>query len=191
MILFFDTETTGFPSEDLSVKESGRLMQIAWIVGSKGQRFCERKYLVKPDGWNHVEEGAFKIHGITYEDCVRDGLPINEVFDILEKDVQFCHSAIAHNMQFDSRVVAKELLLSKHSLLSSWEGLKKYCSMIETRQLVGIRFKNGNFKNPSLQDLHKRLFGVGFEKGHDALVDTGKLFDCWYEIYKLKNGQNE
>jgi hypothetical protein len=38
------------------------------------------------------------------------------------------------------------------------------------------------YKWPTLQELHKKLFGRGFEDAHDAYIDVSVTVKCFFEL---------
>lgn len=96
-ILFFDTETTGLgPGADL--------VEICWMVYDGRQRGKVEHHLVAPDGWV-IPAAATRIHGIAHDRAVREGRPLRQVLQSFFDDVQRCHVIVAHNLQFDRRIV--------------------------------------------------------------------------------------
>ncbi len=96
-ILFFDTETTGLgPGADL--------VEICWMIYDGRQRGKVEHHLVAPDGWV-IPAAATRIHGIAHDRAVREGRPLRQVLQSFFDDVQRCHVIVAHNLQFDRRIV--------------------------------------------------------------------------------------
>ena len=40
----------------------------------------------------------------------------------------------------------------------------------------------GNYKWPTLDELHRKLFNTGFEDAHDASVDINATAKCFWEL---------
>src|SRR6056300_1659134 len=83
MYLFFDTETSGLPTNwkapvsDLS--NWPRMIQVAWILCSgDGERLESASYIIRPEGFEIPAE-ASAVHGITTEIALNEGVKLNEV----------------------------------------------------------------------------------------------------------------
>ena len=84
MYLFFDTETTGVPSNYQAPYTAKnvwpRMVQLAWILTDLDGRILRQSTtIIKPQGYQ-IPEGATAVHGITTEQAEREGRDLNEVF---------------------------------------------------------------------------------------------------------------
>ena len=88
MTLFFmpyDTETTGIPEWKMPSEDPRQphLQQVAAaLVDAAGQVKRTMNRIVKPDGWVVTAEMT-KIHGITHERAMDEGVPEPEVLEEL------------------------------------------------------------------------------------------------------------
>ncbi len=62
---------------------------------------------MKPDGWV-IPDDAIKIHGITNSKAFNSGIPIVRVLDKFMLAVKQADLLVAHNIDFDWKVVAAE-----------------------------------------------------------------------------------
>jgi DNA polymerase-3 subunit epsilon len=191
MYLFFDTETTGFATGGVQP----RVIQLAFLVlDEKYEPIQAFKQLIKPDGWEvpsqrmfmaqGLDEGAaykkakFWIdHGYSNEKNKAEGVTIEYAMGEFIKAVRTCKHLAAHNLDYDFPVVASEL---QRLNLRSENKPHKYCTMKHPN--VNARYG----KWPKLQDLHKDLFGVGFDGAHDAWNDVVALAVCFIELVNRK-----
>ena len=186
MILIYDTETTGLPRDwkaPLTDSENWpRLVQLAWQLHSpEGALVSRGNHIVRPDGFS-IPFNAAKVHGITTERAARDGQPLAEVVDQFMVDLARAEFVMGHNVKFDVNIVGAEL----HRLGLPVEGL----TGIETidSKSEGTKFcalpggRGGKFKWPTLSELHHKLFGKGFEDGHDAAYDTEATARCFFAL---------
>ena len=191
--IVFDTETTGLPKDKkASVEKSDAwpyIVQFSWLiyddVADKIPKI--RDYIVKlPDGMDVPEESS-RIHGITTEKMLMEGLPIKEVLREFTSDFLNCQMLIAHNMEFDSKVIQAEYC--RNSAIN-WLGRHRkieYCTMIYGKKFTNIvrpsRFHNGTYqKPPKLIELHKALFKTDPNNLHNSLVDVFVCFRCFHEM---------
>ena len=194
MILFFDTETTGLPVElsDGSVRWP-RLVQLACLLtdsdGNELESYCA---LVRPEGFT-IPMPAVAVHGITTEKAMQEGVSIKEAVGAFLSLYDRCDIVVGHNVEFDEGVIGAEI-----DRLNAWNGRKTkptVCTMKPSAELVGIwSERKQDWKWPKLIELHRNLFGSGFEGAHDALCDIRATARCYFELVKrgvLEGGGHE
>lgn len=184
--LFFDTETTGLPKNYKApvadLNNWPRLVQIAFLLYDYyGNKILEGDYIIKPNGFSIPIE-ASRIHGITTERANREGKSLSEVlhqfYDLVEK----ADCIVAHNMQFDEKIVGAEFL--RNNMHNNISAKSKICTMESTTDFCAIKGPYGN-KWPTLSELHNKLFGTGFEEAHNAAVDINATAKCFWELKRL------
>ena len=114
MYLFFDTETTGLPSNwkapvsDLN--NWPRLVQLAFLYYDKnGNKISSGDYIVKPEGFT-IPTDASRIHGISTERAIREGESLITVLQKFQSLINQSEVLVAHNMSFDEKIVGAEFL---------------------------------------------------------------------------------
>ena len=55
-----------------------------------------------------ILEECTKIHGITNEKMMAEGVEISKVLDEFTRDWMKCHILVAHNIDFDNRIIQAE-----------------------------------------------------------------------------------
>ena len=185
--LFFDTETTGVPRDWnaplTNFDNWPRIVQLAWLVyDSKGSLVLKNDYIIKPNGFE-IPVDASNIHGISNQYALEVGVHLEYVLLKFEKHCEKSKYLIAHNINFDSRVLSSEYLrtLSINPILN----LEHLCTMVSSTNYCKIPGSFG-YKWPKLSELHNKLFGVDFEGAHDALADIEATAKCFWEMKKLK-----
>ena len=164
--VFIDTETTG-----LHFADGDRIIEIGAIELLDRERTGrELHHYLQPD--RAIEEGAFKVHGISndqLEGCPRFVDVVDEVMDFL-KDAQI----VAHNAPFDIDFLDAELRrLDKYPQSS----IKDVCSVLDT--LVLARRKHPGVSN-SLDSLCERYgIDISHRELHGALKDANLLADLY------------
>lgn len=186
MFLIFDTETTGLPKSwkaPLTDTDNWpRMVQLAWQMhDKKGNFIAAKNHVVYPDGYTIPQE-VVKVHGITTEKAREIGVPLKTVLTDFMSDVAKSQFVIGHNVNFDINIVGCELVrmempedLSKHPLIDTMEGSKVFCDLR----------KKGNLKNPTLTELHIKLFGIRFEEAHNAAADVEATSRCFLELIRV------
>ncbi len=186
MYLFFDTETADLPRDfnapETDIRNWPHIVQIAWVTGESLETMAAPQvHLIKPDGFN-IARGAFDVHGISKEDAEATGVPLKPVLDLFLKDVAAANTVIAHNIEFDTKVVGAECV--RNSIANPIRQKKMRCTMKEAAAYCRIPSKRG-FKWPRLTELHKKLFNADFANVHDASSDCLACMRCFFELQRL------
>jgi DNA polymerase-3 subunit alpha len=187
MFIIFDTETTGLPrnyNAPLSDFDNWpRVVQIAWqLHDATGKLQDAKNFIVKPEGFS-IPFNSEKVHGISTERALRDGLPLIEVINIFLEDVNQCDYLAGHNIEFDLNVMGCELLrcglinyLEEKKSLDTKDLSTDYCAIPGG--------KGGKFKWPTLTELYTKLFNEGFGDAHDAAYDVSATGKAFFELLK-------
>ena len=186
-LLFFDTETTGLPRswrapvEDLD--NWPRMVELAWLQYDEfGQAVEERSAIIRPDGFT-VPDDAARVHGITTEVAIADGEPLDVVLSAFAAAVDRSGALIAHNIDFDDKIVGAEFL--RTGVANAFFGCERFCTMKATTTLCGIPGRYG-FKWPTLAELYQHVFGRPFHDAHRAGPDVQACADCFFEIRRRR-----
>ena len=184
MYLVFDTETTGLPKNYQAPLDDfsnwPRMVQIAWcLYDGEGNLWESYSYIIKPNGFIISDEVA-KIHRITQERAMSEGIELREALTHFISDVQKSEYLVGHNIDFDDKIVGCELMREKMS--SPLPMANKICTMKSSVQFCKIDNGRGGYKWPNLTELYKCLFQTGFPDAHDALVDVKACADCFFEL---------
>lgn len=185
MFLFFDTETTGLPRSHSApasdVANWPRMVQIAWVLADPhGRELTTRAHVVKPAGFTIPREAA-NIHGITTDLALREGVDLGAVLAEFSADLKRSVNLVAHNIDFDSRVVSAEYF-RMGVRASPLDGKPHQCTMRTSTQFCRLPGGPRGFKWPTLQELHLRLFGSEFGEAHNAAADVRACAKCYFEL---------
>ena len=186
MYLFFDTETTGLPKNwkapVTDLKNWPRMIQIAWILcDDKGNRIESDDFIIKPENF-HIPIGASRVHGISTEKAISEGVELKKVLIEFNKLVEQSNFIVAHNISFDEKIVGAELL--RKGIKSNFEEKTKLCTMHASTNYCKLSGPYG-YKWPKLSELHIKLFGEDFDEAHDASVDINATEKCFWEMKKI------
>jgi DNA polymerase-3 subunit epsilon len=187
MYLFFDTETTGIPANNRAPASDfnnwPRLVQVAWILADGDANQIESaEYIIKPEGFT-IPQDAAKIHGITTEKALAQGSNLSAILQTLKEKIEFADALVAHNMQFDEKILGAEFLRCGFSNII--ETKQRICTMRSSTDYCQITGPYG-YKWPSLQALHTKLFNKPIPGAHTALADTRACAACFFELKKLR-----
>lgn len=187
--IFFDSESNGLPREPrLGVSFTSnwpRMIQLAWIVTDENGNVLKRQsHIICPQGFNIIEPIA-KLTRITTERAQREGVDLYSVLTEFMEDVNDAKLLIAHNLDFDKRVVGCELYrenMDYDSLLNK----SMVCTMQKSTNFCAIPSNSNHpgYKWPKLEELHMKLFGTTFSGAHDAMSDVEATRKCYFELKK-------
>jgi DNA polymerase-3 subunit epsilon len=196
-ILTFDTETNGLPKNMRAYPNSENFMnwpvivQLSYILYDTDtqQVVSIQDELIKMKDGLQISAESIKIHGITNEMCEEHGVNIEDIIDVFMKDFMVADLVVAHNMEFDKKVLLAELYrCNKLQYVDTVSfAIKYYCTMQESILLCNIKSytrvqKKEFIKFPSLLELCRHLFGYDPKKLHNALNDVIICFQCFYKI---------
>lgn len=178
MFLVFDTETTGLPrSFSASITDLDnwpRVVQLAWqLYDANGNLSQDENFIILPDGFT-IPEAAAKIHGITTERAICEGVPLERALLGFAGALKSARVLVAHNIEFDTPIVQAEFLRLR--LPPAFGAQTRVCTMKSSTKFCG--------KWPKLAQLHSKLFGCDFEGAHDAKVDVAICAKCFFELRK-------
>lgn len=188
MFFIYDTETTGLPKDYNAPLNDfdnwPRLVQLAWqIHDEKGELVDIKNFIIKPEGFE-IPYGAEKIHGISTERANKEGQPLDFVLKEFNDALASIQTITGHNIEFDNSIMGSEFLrkeietvLFEKNIVDTKEASTNFCA------LPGGR--GGNYKWPTLSELHLKLFEVSFDEAHNASADVQATARCFFELIRL------
>jgi DNA polymerase III epsilon subunit-like protein len=184
MYLFFDTETTGIPRNykapvsDLA--NWPRVIQLAFLLtDAAGTPLAGKEYLIQPAGFT-IPADATRVHGITTQQALAQGIPLAAALAEFLTCLPSAKTLVAHNMAYDENVLGAEFLRAK--LANPLPQAKRFCTMQAGTNYCRIPGKYGNFKWPTLSELHIKLFGKDFRGAHGAQADIQACAACFFAM---------
>jgi len=183
-LVFFDTETTGLPSNDRIGALQHRsnwpdLVSICWMIFENGTHIRTENHIVRPEMYEIPPEST-KIHGITQRQAEQEGKPLSQVLSRFADDVKDAAVLCAHNLHFDKNVLfhAFKWRLNKDPT-RFWPVLAEFCSMKQAQDELKLPAKYPTakelYKRPRLAELYYAEFGEQMKNAHTALGDVEAL----------------
>ncbi|MCK5700145.1 MAG: PHP domain-containing protein, partial [Cyclobacteriaceae bacterium] len=163
-----------------------RVVQIAWQLHDHGGKLLSNENcIIRPDGFT-IPFNAEKVHGISTQRALDEGLPLGEVLDLFTEDLNKAELIIGHNIiDFDIKVVGSEYLrIGKDNAIAEKEALDTQLASTEFCAIPGGR--GGQFKWPKLLELYKKLFDEEFDDAHDAAYDVAANAKCYFGLLSQK-----
>lgn len=210
LIMVFDTETTGLPERNASIKEHDKwpyITQLSFIVYNIYTNRIEKFYnnYVKLHDNVFIDNEAEKITGITKDYLNEKGVNIKIVINDFNNILKRCNLIIGHNLSFDKRLIMVECFRNNIKQYFTYFHNKitlrknEYCTMQNTKKL-------NNNKYFKLVNLFNHLFDYIPENLHDSRIDIlitlkiyiklqydkdinelSKDFHCLFKKYMLCN----
>jgi DNA polymerase III epsilon subunit-like protein len=180
-ILFLDTETTGLPKDwKAPYDQWPRLVQLSYIVTDEfGKIIIQKDQVIKPVGFTIPEESS-KIHGITQERALREGVDLKTALEELDFHLGKVYRTVMHNLSFDTAIVAGEQMRMgwpDYGLITNQVGL--FCTMKKSKDIVKAKNKLGHLKMPNLAELCA-FCGIENKGAHNSLNDVLATKDCYF-----------
>ena len=190
MFLIFDTETTGLPKRwNAPVSDSNnwpRCVQLAWQLHDETGKCLEYKnYLIKPNGFE-IPFAAEKVHGISTELAQKKGTELKEVLDNFKNILSNTKYLCGHNIVFDINILSSEYY--RYYNVDPLKNFPKIdtCNQETANICMLPGGKGGNYKFPTLSELHFKIFGKNFNEAHNASADVDATARCLFELLRTK-----
>lgn len=182
MNFIFDIETSGLPRRNATYKEldgydTARIVSISWIL-TQGDRITEQSYfIIRPDNFE-IGEDSIAIHGISQEKATEEGSCIKQMFIELKESLQYVHSIISYNIDFDLNVLKSELYrYKKKSIIRLLDTKHAICCMKKAKDYL----KMSRF--PKLAETYQHIFEQPLTNAHNAMADTINCFKCYVKMF--------
>lgn len=202
MILFIDIETTGLPEQELKSDgrkhyypfnnyhkyDNSRIVQFSFLLYEKNGTMLEQHdYIIKPNNFIIPAEST-KIHHITQEYALDNGIDINEAMNIFEEILEKTKLIVMHNTWFDKTIILSEASrLQNQNVIDKMLNTNYFCTMRDTKNILKIpsQYYNG-YKNPKLTELHNFLFQKTIDPKylHNSLNDAKITAKCFFKLLK-------
>ena len=216
LALIFDVETNGLiPRNDPVTKlpppitECPHIIQMSFIIYNMYEHNIEKTYNVYINIPNEVEisNKITELTGITREMC-NDGISIVEALSEFHEAYSACDCVIAHNLDFDSKMMLIEiernsqLLLEKNPKICdifqtkvNIKSPERFCTMMSSIGICGILVTSVDKSNksykykkfPKLSETYEHLFKYVPDNLHNSMMDCLVCLRCYL---KIRHGVN-
>lgn len=192
MILFFDTETTGFFDDRLPLDHEAQpyIVQLAaQLCQDDGAPLAGFSLIVAPGV--PIPERAAAVHGITDEKAIQFGVSAEFALSAFTHLYQRADLVCAHNIKFDKGVL--EVAIARH--YGKTMPLRKplFCTMEAASPIIKLpptdRMRAAGFdkpKPPKLEECIKHFFNEDLDGAHDAMVDVTACRRVYLHIKSLE-----
>lgn len=197
MILFFDTETTGFFQDRLPVDDRNQpyIVQLAaQLCEDSGDPILEFSFIVDPGiGENGITipKAAADIHGITDEKAVQFGVSAEYALSVFTHLYQRADLVCAHNIKFDKGVTEAAIYRHYGKVMPLRKPL--FCTMEAATPVINLppteRMRSMGMtkpKPPKLEECIRHFFGEELSGAHDAMVDVIACRRVYFHLLSLR-----
>lgn len=178
MILFFDTETTGFFQDRLPVDDPAQpyVVQLAaQLCEDSGEPVAGISLIVDPGV--DIPAQASGVHGITTEKAKQLGVTMEFAISAFQHLYARADLIVAHNIKFDKGVMEAAIARQYRRVRPITKQL--FCTMESASPIIKLpptdRMKAAGFdkpKPPKLEECIRHFFNEDLDGAHDAMVDV-------------------
>ena len=192
MILFFDTETTGFTRPRLSLSDplQPHIVQLAAQLCDEKERPVSGFSLIVNPGVEIPEQVA-DIHGITTEKAAQLGVTLLMAMTLFEHLYRRADLLVAHNIKFDKAVM--ETAMTRNHGKETRIDKPLFCTMEKATPIVNLpptdKMRAAGMtcpKAPKLAECIKHFFDEELDGAHDAMVDTIACARVYFHLKTLE-----
>lgn len=193
MMLFVDSETTGFVKPDLPPEHPMQpyLVQLGAIMtDDAGEELSSIDLVVAPVGYK-IPEQASNVHGIDTEFANKIGLPLLSVMSAYVWMRARCHTVVAFNSDFDDLVLKAAIVRTGRKPTEPGPEQMTCCmraagpviNLPPTAKMLAAGFDK--WKPPSLKEAYLYFFKREPDgRAHSALADARACKDIYLHMKK-------
>jgi DNA polymerase-3 subunit epsilon len=196
-VLYFDTETTGLPSNKYppNSEQQPHITQLGMLLEIDGVDVIQLDALIKPDNWRihpcsgtGISKKSTELTGITQEMCEEGGIPIADALEMFMIATEQADAIVCHNVAFDTKIIGFEYtrLRPESGPREILLGLPRLCTMKAATPICELpqKGRKTTFKWPKLEEAMKFFYDEELVGAHSAIVDiraTRRLFHTLIE----------
>lgn len=192
MILFYDTETTGFArygTADDHPSQPHLCQLAAQLVRPDNTTAMEFSLIV--NAGVPIPEQASNVHGITNEIAEEYGVRPATAVDFFLKLHSHADVVVAHNIKFDRQIM--KTAFARRGVNPGDHLPREYCTMQHATDIVKapptakmVAAGRTHWKAPSLGECIKHFFDEELIDAHDAMVDVKACRRVYFELNKVQ-----
>lgn len=188
MLLFYDTETTGFMKRPAELDDPGQpycVQLAAKLIDDDRNIVASMNVIIHWPGID-IPQVTSDIHGITTEDAQKGGMSPLVAFKLFNEMCEKAEAVIGHNISFDNQIYA---VCCARLGIDRVLPKDRRCTMKLSKDIVQcpptdkmVAAGRTGFKSPSLKEAYKHFTGVELEGAHDAMVDVDGCMAVYYGV---------
>jgi DNA polymerase-3 subunit epsilon len=192
MILFFDTETTGFLNERAPIDDPSQpyIVQLAaQLCEDDGAPVAGFSLIVNPGV--DIPERAAAVHGVTTERARKLGISSEFALTAFAHLYHRADLIVAHNIRFNKGVI-EAALFRKYATLKrvdkplfcTMDAASRVLKLPPTERMIAAGFDKP--KPPKLEECVKHFFNEDLTGAHDAMVDVQACRRVYFHLKTLE-----
>jgi DNA polymerase III epsilon subunit-like protein len=144
-----------------------------------------------------IPDRVVELTGISKDICNESGKTIIEVLDKFYEAYMSAEVIIAHNIEFDEKMIQVELQRNHKDIIEmapycftifskiyeKLKGVERYCTMKNGIEICAIEVDKKIVKKwPKLSELHQKLFDEVPDGLHNSMVDVNACLRCYLKM---------
>lgn len=192
MILFFDTETTGFYDNRLPPDHEAQphIVQLAMMLtDDAGPERMSASVVV--DCPFPIPARASEVHGIDRDVASTFGVDLELAIDLFRHFYRRADLIVCHNVDFDIPVMVSEISRFRGQTVRL--DTPTFCTMVSATPIINLppteRMVAAGFnkpKPPKLEECVRHFFDEDLDGAHDAMVDVAACRRVYFHLQTLK-----
>lgn len=192
MILFYDTETTGFYDERLPLNHDAQphLVQLAALLTEDdGAEVMSVSLVVNPGV--PIPQKASDVHGITDDIAEERGVTPALAVNMFRHLYNLADTVVAHNVKFDKGIMEVaatrrhgQIVELTKPVFCTMEAASPIVDLPPTERMIAAGFNKP--KPPKLEECIAHFFGEKLEGAHDAMIDVQACKRVYFHLKSLK-----
>jgi len=203
-ILVFDVETTGLlpkkvNGQEITIESYPYIIQLSFKLYDMFESnaiITYNSYIKIPE---HIEipTRVSELTGISKDVCNEKGKNIIEVLDNFYEAYMSAEVVIAHNIDFDEKMIQVELQRNHKDIIElvpycftifskiyeKLKGVERYCTMKNGIEICAVEVDKKIVKKwPKLSELHQKLFDEVPDNMHNSMVDVNACLRCYLKM---------
>lgn len=184
-VLFWDTETSGKADFKKAAEDPAQphLVQLAAMLATREHILAQINFIVRPDGWEIMPEVS-AIHGIDQAMALKYGVPRRVALANFNQLCRLSGRLVAHNIDFDKLIMLSSFFREEQT--HHMADLQHICTMHAATPILKLpsawKRAKDPYKWPTLTEVHKHYFGVGFDGAHNAMRDVEALAKIYWRL---------
>ena len=178
MELFTRIDTTGFynPKKSFDHPSQPEIIRLQFQLTDGVKDYQTGDFILQTH--KEINKGAERVHGISSDVSMNFGISSHVVLDVFAQCVMKANTIVSHNIKFVSDFLFASMYDNYNDKVYDKIILSKYhyCTMRNGVDICKIKNKNGTYKWPSLQELHKKLFN------HMEPNQLKAIRNCYYKM---------
>jgi len=193
MILFFDTETTGFYDKKLPADHASQphIVQLAMCLTEDDGKERLSASLVIDCPFN-IPIQASSVHGIDRDVSGAFGVDLEMAIDLFRHFYMRADLIVCHNVAFDLPVMASEIGRFQKRLVAldkptfcTMEASAPIVNLPPTERMIAAGFNKP--KAPKLEECVRHFFDEALDGAHDAMIDVAACRRVYFHLQTSGN----